>query len=80
MLSHNSQDHRQDIWIFKVIDFVTFTASGGSRISPRWGRQLSREALTYDLAKFSQKLHEIERIWTSRGDASLVPPLDPPLI
>ena len=27
-------------------------------------------ASTYDFAKFSQKLHEIERIWT---------PLDPPL-
>ena len=23
---------------------------------------------TYDFAKFSQKLHEIERIWTPRGD------------
>ena len=24
-------------------------------------------APTYDFAKFSQKLHEIERIWTARG-------------
>ena len=37
--------------------------SGGSRISPRRGLQLPRGAPTYDLAKFSQKLHEIERIW-----------------
>ena len=26
-------------------------------------------APTYDFAKFSQKLHEIERIWTPRGGA-----------
>ena len=40
-----------------------------------------RGAPTYDFAKFSQKLHEIERIWTpgGGGPASLVPPLDPPL-
>ena len=38
--------------------------SGGSRISPRRGRQLPGGAPTYDFAKFSQKLHEIERIWT----------------
>ena len=31
---------------------------------PRRGRQLSRGAPTYHFAKFSQKLHEIERIWT----------------
>ena len=36
-------------------------------------------APTYDFVKFSQKLHEIERIWTG-GRASLAPPLDPPLI
>ena len=54
--------------------------SGGSRISPRRGRQLPRGAPTYDFAKFSQKLHEIERIWAPRGGrASLAPPLDPPL-
>ena len=41
--------------------------SGGSRISPRRGRQLPGGAPTYDFAKFSQKLHEIERIWTPRG-------------
>ena len=33
-------------------------------------------APTYDFAKFSQKLHEIERIWAPRGGrASLAPPL-----
>ena len=38
-------------------------------------------APTYDFARISQKLHEIERIWTPRGGrASPAPPLDPPLI
>ena len=59
-------------------DDWTAESSGGSRISPRRGRQLPKGAPTYDFAKFSQKLHEIERIWT-RGGASLPPPLDPPL-
>ena len=32
-------------------------------------------------AKFSRKLHEIERIWTPRGGrASLTPPLDLPML
>ena len=34
-------------------------------------------APTYDIVKFSQKLHEIERIWTL-GDVPRAP-LDPPL-
>ena len=29
-------------------------------------------APTYDFAKFSQKLHEIERVWTPRGRASKI--------
>ena len=42
--------------------------SGGSRISPRRGAPtLQGGPPTYDFAKFSQKLHEIERIWTPRG-------------
>ena len=32
---------------------------GGGANSPGWG--------TYDFAKFPQKLHEIERIWTQGG-------------
>ena len=34
---------------------------------------------TYDFAKISQKLHEIERIWTPRGAHIPRPPRDPPL-
>ena len=46
---------------------------------PRGGGTNSpEEAQTYDFAIFSQKLHEIERIWAWRR-ASLTPPLDPPL-
>ena len=36
-----------------------------------------------DFAKFSQKMHEIERIWMpgrGRGRASLTPSLDPPMV
>ena len=55
--------------------------SGGSRISLRRGRQLSRGVPTYDFAKISQKLHEIERIWAPGGGACpkfyyVDPPLD----
>ena len=60
---------------------ITNICSGGSRISPRRGRQLPRGAPTYDFTKFSQKMHEIERIWTPGGGAC--PKfyyVDPPLI
>ena len=36
-------------------------------------------APTYDFAKFSQKVHEIERIRTPGGARPSHPPLDPPL-
>ena len=36
-------------------DQILLNSSGGSRISPRRGRQLSGEVPTYDFAKFSQK-------------------------
>ena len=48
---------------FVEINSNLYEYSGRSRISPRRGRQLPRGAPTYDFAKFSQKLHEIERIW-----------------
>ena len=45
---------------------------------PEGGREPSRGGREH--AKFSRKLHEIERIWTPRGGrASLTPPLDPPM-
>ena len=49
---------------------------GGGTNSPRGGGG----APTYHFAKFSQKLHEIERIWAPGGGASLAPPLDPPVL
>ena len=48
--------------------------SGGSRISPRLGGAKP----PYDFAKFPQKLHEIESIWTG-GALVLRAPLDPPM-
>ena len=43
-------------------------SSGGSRISPRRGRQLSRGGRQHTiLPNFPKKLHEIERIWTPGG-------------
>ena len=41
---------------------------------PEEGRQLPGGAPTYNFAKFSQKLHEIERIWALGGVASLAAP------
>ena len=46
---------------------------------PEEGAPTRGGAPTYDFAKFFQKLHEIERIWTHEGGASLAP-LDPPLL
>ena len=43
---------------------------------PRGGGANPGGALTYDFAKFSQKLHAIERIWTGGRRVSLAPPLD----
>ena len=46
--------------------------SRGGGVNPPGGREH---------AKFSRKLHEIERIWTPRGGrASLTPPPDPPML
>ena len=53
--------------LMKLSDRVTINSSG-SRISPRWGCQPSRRAPTYDIAKFSQKMHKTERIWTPWGE------------
>ena len=47
---------------------------------PEEGAPTPRGAPTYNFAIFSQKLHEIERIWAPGGRASLAPPLDPPLL
>ena len=39
---------------------------------PRGGGANSRGAPAYDFAKISQKLHEIERIWTRGGGVSKI--------
>ena len=50
---------------------------GGGTNSPRGG---GGGAPTYHFAKFSQKLHEIERIWARGGARPSRPPLDPPVL
>ena len=58
---------------FKIKRFMLsqfmIICSGGSRISPGG-------APTYDFAKFSRKLHEIERIWVPTGGGCM-PPVPP---
>ena len=65
-----------DIWVHS-----NTISSGGSRISPRRGRQLPGGAPTYDFAKISQKTAwKWKNLDPWGGGASLAPPLDPPLI
>ena len=58
-----------------TLSFYEYRFSGGDirqwRIQdfPEVGAPTPRGAPTYDFAKISQKLHEIERIWTPRGGA-----------
>ena len=54
------------------------TASGGSRISPKWERQPSRGVNTRFYHISPKKLHEIERIRMSGGVCPQAP-LDPPM-
>ena len=62
---------------FVIVHSTHFSTnhSGGSRIFPR-GCANSQNC--YYFSNFCWKLHENERIWT-RGGASLMPPLDPPM-
>ena len=50
--------------------------SGGSRITPAGGGASTpqRGDPTYNFVKFSQKLHEIQKILVSRGAHTLQPP------
>ena len=65
----NNQHHAcilEAYYHLKVYNVHFKVVSGRSRISPRRGCQLSKGAPKYDFAKLSQKLHEIERIWSQR--------------
>ena len=68
--------------IFTVRDFYGNPVAdpgfprGGGANSPGGG---GRGAPTYDFAKFSPKLHEIERIWTPWGRPKFYY-VDPPLL
>ena len=66
--------HFKLYWLaFLLLVAVTnsILCSGRSRIFQRGRCQPSNGAPTYDFAKYSQKLHEIERIWTP-GRASKI--------
>ena len=41
---------------------------------PEVGAPTLQGAPTYDYAKFSRKMHEIERIWTPRGSRTTLSP------
>ena len=57
-------------------EVIAIYVSGGSRISPRRGRQLSGGAPGYYFIKISRKLHEIKDNSAPReGRASPAPPL-----
>ena len=62
-----------------VTDMWTDKHGGGSRISLRWGRQLSRGERQHTiLPNLPKKLHEIERIFTLMGGGARTSrPLDP---
>ena len=64
------------ICVFKIIEAI----SGGSRVSLGGGGVPTRRwgVATYDFAKISQKLHEIERIWMTGGGGWERTPLAPP--
>ena len=56
--------------IFKQLHVHRVGIAGADPGFPRGGGANSpRGVPTYDFAKFSQKLHEIERIWTPQGGA-----------
>ena len=47
---------------------------------PLGGGTNSRGGATYDFAKLSRKLHQIERIWVPKeARVPVPPPLDPPM-
>ena len=59
------------LWLSAV---YTKGARGGSRIPHRRGRQPSRRGPpAYKFARFSEKLHEIEKIWIREGGAGDTP-------
>ena len=75
---HRAGFHERNQWICET--HTTFSVADPG--FPRGGAPTLRGAPTYDFAKFSQKLHEIERIWT-RGGGGTRPKfyyVDPPLV
>ena len=63
------QNVDNNVQVDQDIDKKCTMNSGGSRISPRRGRQLSRGDANIRFCQIFQKLHKIERIWTPGGGA-----------
>ena len=81
--SNQKEKHKSDFNFCRTSDTSYVQISGGSRIFPRWRREPSGwggGAGTHNFAKFSQKLHEIERILTpERGVRPKFYYVDPPM-
>ena len=61
--------------------YFTVIFSGGSRISLRWGRQLSRGgAKIHFCQNFSKNCMKLKDFGRRGGGTSFMPPLDPPLM
>ena len=71
--------------LYTMLKYIWLIATPSTTVAdpgfPRGGgaNSLGGGAPTYDFAKISHKLHEIERIWTPGGHASLALPLYLPL-
>ena len=55
--------------VFQLMEYTPVAEPG----FPRGGGANSQGAPTYDFAKFSQKLHEIERIWAGGAHVPRAP-------
>ena len=71
------------VWSFVLPNFVLFTEAHNTVADPGFprggGANSPGGTPTYDFAKFSPKLHEIERIWTPGGVRPKFYYVDPPL-
>ena len=66
--THTSENRNSIIKCVKSVADLGFPPGRGAN-SPGGGANSPGGAPTYDFAKFSQKLHEFETIWTPGGGA-----------
>ena len=58
-----------------MLKYVSSEFRGGSRIPCKRGRRPSRGTPTYNFVKFSEKLHEIEKILSRGGGGGGMAPI-----